>query len=180
MALYRTAPAPMPIIDKPPKATHHSGFKPKGEPWRGYIIHATARKPGGNSINWLTWQSAPDPVSIHRLIEPDGLQYKVCQDNQIAHHAGGSDIGTTNGLNRWYRGIELENTNGRDGVWEEYPDAQIDVCAQVIVEWWYIDGLYLPFHGHFEVDSDGNKTDPARFPWAKLSERISFHLARYL
>jgi len=96
------------------------------------------------------------------------------------HHAGGSRIGDLENLNRRYRGIELENSNGRDGFWEPFTDIQIDVCAQVIVEWWYIDGLYLPFHGHFEVDYVSNKTDPAKFPWGKLSERISVHLRKYL
>lgn len=176
---FKRPPEPMQVQDKPADDQHHSGYKPKGESWHGYILHATARRPGGNSINWLTWQS-PDNVSSQRLVEPDGWQYKIGQDNQIMHHAGGSRIGTTINLNRWYRGIEIENTNGRNGIWEPYPWIQVDTVARIVVEWWYIDQAFLPVHPHLEVDYTSGKTDPAKFPWPLYNERIAFHLAKLL
>jgi N-acetylmuramoyl-L-alanine amidase len=155
---------PMPIIDLPADRWH---FTDKMLNPRIIILHATA---GVDSRDHLTTTSK-NLVSCHRLIMKDGTQYKIVQDNRIAHHAGFSRIGNDIDLNPIAFGIELENlNNGRD----PYPTNQINVCARLIVEKWGGWG-FTPVLPHSIVDTMG-KTDPAGFPWHLLWHACNAYL----
>jgi N-acetyl-anhydromuramyl-L-alanine amidase AmpD len=167
---------PLPIIDLPADAQHHTkgrrGFTP-----RYIVIHHTG---GVWSGPWLTWQSNP-AVSCHRLITKPGTNYKVVADKDTAYCAGFAIVGPidpdTNdpkgvapNFNLVSLNIELENKgDGKD----PYTAAQLDMCAAQVAEWWGKYG-YLPVVGHAEVDA--RKHDPRGFDWDDFSRRLDLAL----
>ncbi|HEY1016423.1 MAG TPA: peptidoglycan recognition family protein [Herpetosiphonaceae bacterium] len=169
---------PLAIVDRPAAPTHF--YQP------GYlrqqlviVLHHTG---GRDSLAWLTRTSSP-PVSTQRLINKAGTIFKLMEDNDVAYTAGygvigpidpdGNDpAGVPSNLNWGSLNIELENLgDGRD----PFTIAQMQACADQIVEWWGRFGL-LGVLAHREVDS--RKEDPAdNFNWRDLYERID---RRYL
>lgn len=167
---------PLPIIDLPAAPTHfirgRMGFRPR------YItIHHTG---GTDSSRWLSRSSRP-AVSTHRLIMPDGANYKIVADEDTAFTAGYGIVGPTDpdtndpagvapNFNYESLHIELENPgNGRT----PYPAAQMEMAARQVVEWYGRWG-FLGLVGHSWVDS--RKNDPAGFDWPWFYRLIKKHL----
>lgn len=157
---------PLSIIDHPADSVHCCGMTRLGYRW--IVLHATA---GTNSLNWLSTTS-PDnnPVSIHRLIAKDGTIYKIVSDEHVAYHAGPAVVGrlptTSQNINNWSLGIELENLN--DGH-DPYPDRQLDACVLQVAEWIGMYG-FIPIVAHTWIQS--NKRDPAGFDWPEFYRRL--------
>lgn len=167
---------PLPIVDLPADARHHTkgrqGFTP-----RIILIHHTG---GTNSGKWLSTTSQP-PVSTHRLISKKGINIKIVPDEDTAYCAGygvvgpvdpdGNDPrGVAGNLNLITLHIELENRgDGKD----PYPDEQLDMAAKQCAEWIGKYG-YLAILGHMDVDA--NKSDPKGFSWPDFWRRLDLAL----
>lgn len=142
-----------------------------GAPILGIVVHSTV---GSDSRNYLVQNVRA--VSIHALIQKDGVIYRMVPDNIGANHVGFSRI-TCNGKtypgsggfgpNQVTLGIELENWN--DGV-DPYPDIQLRACAWQINEWRKVFGN-LPIWFHREIDTQG-KTDARGLDHATLQRYL--------
>jgi N-acetyl-anhydromuramyl-L-alanine amidase AmpD len=110
-------------------------------------------------------------VSCNRLIAKDGTNYKIVDDEDTAWAQGYGMMGPyvprgTFTCNDIGLSIELENLNNGSDKW---PDAQLNMCAAQIVEWFGRYG-FLPVVAHWQIDT--RKTDPRDFPWPALYDRI--------
>jgi N-acetyl-anhydromuramyl-L-alanine amidase AmpD len=162
---------PLLIVDRPAATSHLTAGTLRPQV---IILHATV---GGftSSLDWLT-VNKKSVVSVHRLIDKSGVIYKLAADDQIANHAGGSALWGRHNLNPVALGIEFVNRNdGKD----PYPDWQLIAGARQCVEWFGVYG-YLPIFGHYQVDIDGDKSDPAGFPWLKFYAQVNRFFARAL
>lgn len=101
-------------------------------------------------------------VSPHYLIDRTGKIYQLVSDNNIAYHAGVSQMpdGRKN-VNNFSLGIELMNTKS-----DKYTDAQYQTLNNLIsaLKKKYSIKYVL---GHNQIASD-RKTDPWNFDWKKL------------
>lgn len=160
------ATPPLSIIDHPADSIHCCGMTRRGYRW--IVLHATG---GTNSLDWLSTTSPnSNPVSVHRLIAKDGTIYKIVPDDAVAYHAGPAKVGplpsTTENMNNYSLGIELENlNNGRD----PYPELQLAACVSQVVEWIGMYG-FLPIVAHSWIDM--RKRDPAGFNWDAFYFRL--------
>lgn len=171
--MYFTSPS-LAIVDHPADAKHRTiGRAGQFPQW--IVIHHTG---GDNSLNWLSTTSAP-PVSCHRLISKVGVNYKIVQDKDTAYCAGYAVVGpipSKTGLNLNYYSLNIELENRGTGT-DEYPFAQMQMCANQVVEWWAAYG-FLPVVGHGDVDS--GKNDPLGFDWSLLYRLIKDRLSTCL
>jgi N-acetyl-anhydromuramyl-L-alanine amidase AmpD len=131
------------------------------------VLHATI---GTNSLKWLTTDAGSD-VSAHRLIDRDGRNFKLVDDEECAHHIGRgfqcfNPQKRASNPNTWSLGIEMENL----GHWSEpFTDMQVKMTALQCNEWWGVYG-YLPVVGHWALDN--KKSDPVGFPWEVFMELL--------
>lgn len=106
------------------------------------------------------WKDAG--VAPHYLIARDGTVYRLVKDEDIAYHAGVSQVpdGRTN-TNDFSLGIEILNTKT-----DTYTDAQYASVRQFIA---FLKGAYTIKYilGHDAI-APGRKTDPWNFDWKKL------------
>lgn len=135
------------------------------------VLHATAAKEKEGSLAWLC--DPASKVSAHYLIDQLGAIYHLVHEQNLAWHAGESELGGRKFVNGFSVGIELVNPN--DGK-TPYPDAQLDACANLVAA--ICEEHEIPPNlvvGHLDI-APGRKTDPAGFPWdafrAMVNERI--------
>jgi N-acetyl-anhydromuramyl-L-alanine amidase AmpD len=163
---------PLPIVDSPAAATHHTRGRGGHLP-RYIVIHHTG---GTNSLAWLR-STSPNRVSAHRLITKAGVNHKIVGDTDTSHAAGYAIVGpidpdtndppgVASNFNVISLNIELENLGtGSD----PYPMDQMVMCARQCVEWIGKYG-YLAIVGHSWVDA--RKQDPLGFDWTLLYRLI--------
>ena len=97
------------------------------------VLHHTAG--GGNVENEVSYlQSNSAGVSIHVCIAKDGTRYRMVDDERVAYHVGYSKTSLGN-PNHVSLGIELINKGKRTPPFDDYPDAQVESCAEQVVEW---------------------------------------------
>jgi len=102
---------------------------------RFLVIHYTAGSTAAGCISWF--QNPASKVSAHLVIARDGSITQMVPFNRLAQHAGPSQWGSLNGLNRHSIGIELDNAGQltrSGGQWvspisrRSYPDAEVTVA----------------------------------------------------
>lgn len=122
-------------------------------------------------------------VSIHVVIGKDGTRYRMIEDEVIAHHVGYSligSIGQNEGIpvvnpNSMSLGIELVNT-GSKKILDPWPDAQVDSCAEQVVEWLKKYDIKM-VTSHSGIDRMG-KYDPYKFPMQKFWGYVGYYLRK--
>lgn len=101
------------------------------------IVHYTAGRSFERSLSTLTKRRSKGNVSAHLLIGRDGRVSQLVPFNREAYHAGKSQWGNLQSLNKHSIGIELENfgklSQRRDGTWvtyfnQEVPDSEVLVA----------------------------------------------------
>lgn len=137
------------------------------------VMHSTA---GIDSRDWLSkWNkeniaSAQNIVSIHYLVQRDGMIYYIINEAKRAWHAGITKMleGETDG-NSYSIGVELEHFHEPD-----YTDAQLDAAAELVADImrrYNIPGKFVVSHASIAVPH-GRKIDPVQFDWADFWNRV--------
>lgn len=128
------------------------------------VLHHTAGS--GNTENEVSYlQSNSAGVSIHVCIAKDGTRYRMVDDERSAYHVGYSKVSLGN-ANQVSLGIELINKGRKVPPFDDYPDAQVESCAEQVVEWMAKYNIMV-VTSHEAIDTRG-KFDPWRFPWKKF------------
>lgn len=128
------------------------------------VLHHTAG--GGNVESEVSYlQSNSAGVSIHVCIAKDGTRYRMVDDERVAYHVGYSKTSLGN-PNHVSLGIELINKGKRTPPFDDYPDAQVESCAEQVVEWMKKYEIHV-VTSHEAIDTRG-KFDPWMFPWKKF------------
>lgn len=156
------------------------------------IVHYTA---GGSLGSTVSWFRNPDAkVSSHYVVGRDGEIVQMVELDRAAWHAGKSELGSKNGVNRFSVGIEVCNWgklrheggkfltyNGqkytgpepfkdeKGDFWEPFTDAQYQAIATICnhcIKSFKIDHIT----GHSDISLPvGRKIDPGNaFDWTKL------------
>lgn len=149
-------------------------------PIRYIVLHTTG---GTDSRNWLSkWNKAnsaseQNNVSIHYLVQRDGLIYKIIDDTKRAWHVGKSKMpdGETDG-NSASIGIEIEHLNEPD-----FTEKQLQSVAELVnakMQEHRISGEHVVSHASVALPLAGQpggprKIDPVHFDWADMFTRIS-------
>lgn len=169
---------------------------------RWLVMHYTAGRNAGSSINWLINPQAK--ASAHLVIGRDGVITQLVPFNVVAWHAGASSWQGVNGLNQASIGIELDNVGRLEhiaGQWVSplkivVPDDQVRVArhrndppdaapsgwqtyTEVQIEAAFAVAQALVAHyglediiGHEDI-APGRKSDPGPdFPLAALRGRL--------
>jgi len=128
------------------------------------IIHSTYNASGGDffDVEKIIGQFKEYGVSAHYLVDRDGNVFRLVSDNDVAFHAGVSNVpdGRSN-VNDFSIGIEMVNT--QDG---RFSSTQYDSLKSLV------DNLKKEYSikyvlGHKDI-APGRKTDPWNFDWEKL------------
>jgi N-acetylmuramoyl-L-alanine amidase len=107
-------------------------------------------------------------VSAHYVLAPDGVAYKLLNNNEVAWHAGVSMWRGRKLVNGRSIGIEIVNLDGNKNA---YPDVQmlalVELCKVIMAE--NPDITVQNIVGHSDV-APKRKVDPgAKFPWKALA-----------
>ncbi len=132
------------------------------------VLHYTGMESCDAALERLCDPAAE--VSAHYLIDDDGTQYRLVDEDKRAWHAGKSGWRGHNDINSRSIGIELVNP-GHEFGYREFPDPQI---AQLITLCVGILGQHqIPKRnivGHSDI-APSRKIDPGElFPWPRLAE----------
>jgi N-acetylmuramoyl-L-alanine amidase len=126
---------------------------------------------------WEDWPSSlktltEDNVSSHYLVRDDPpVIYRLVDEGRRAWHAGVSSWQGNTNLNSSSIGIEIVNFGDRNGGWQDYPKAQMDVVIALVKD-------IVKRHnirpdrivGHSDI-APQRKVDPGpRFPWKRLAD----------
>jgi N-acetylmuramoyl-L-alanine amidase len=108
-------------------------------------------------------------VSAHYVLAPDGVAYKILNDNEVAWHAGVSMWRGRKLTNGRSIGIEIVNLDGNKFA---YPAAQmsalVELCQKIVTDNPFITPQNIV--GHSDV-APKRKVDPGtKFPWKMLAE----------
>ncbi len=133
------------------------------------IIHYTACDLD-ESLNILTDENSPHPVSAHYLMDETGQTFCLVDEEKRAWHAGESYWRGTAGLNTWSIGIELVNP-GHGANYQTFPKPQMESLlelSQAIVKRHQIPPQNIL--GHSDIASQ-RKQDPGElFDWQWLAQ----------
>jgi hypothetical protein len=145
-------------------------------PIRYIVMHSTG---GKDSRGWLSkWNkknagSQQNIVSIHYLVQRDGIVYRVIDEAKRAWHAGISKMpGGEKDGNSCSIGIELEHLNEPN-----YTEAQLDSAAELVhtlIHQYNIDGKNVVSHASIG-QPPGRKVDPVHFDWGDFWRRVLEH-----
>ena len=112
------------------------------------------------------------PVSAHYLVQDDPpIVYRLVDESRRAYHAGLSSWKGYTQINAASIGIEIVNRGFRDGAWQQYPKAQMDVVLELVKD-------IVKRHairpdrivGHSDI-APQRKVDPGpMFPWKRLAD----------
>lgn len=152
-------------------------------PVNAIVAHNTV---GVDSRKYLS-QGGPRSVSIHSLIQKDGILYRYVPDERGANHAGYGKMPAGYpplNPNRCTIGYELENASNGAGRVDEYTDAQLLTMG------WEINRIrakfgHLPIFRHADLDPTRRKdtvglTIDEMEHWAvRAAEYYSLTLKRY-
>jgi hypothetical protein len=129
------------------------------------IIHSSYNATGGDPHSVediINNEYKPNGVSPHYIIGRDGTIYRLVPDQDIAYHAGVSQMpdGRTN-VNNFSIGIEIVETMA------ESPGAAQYASLNNLLG--YLHAKYPIKHilGHSDI-APGRKTDPWNFDWSKI------------
>jgi N-acetylmuramoyl-L-alanine amidase len=126
---------------------------------------------------WEDWPSSlktltEENVSSHYLVRDDPpTVYRLVDENRRAWHAGVSSWQGNTNLNSSSIGIEIVNFGDRNGGFQPYPKAQIDVLVELVKD-------IVKRHnikpdkvvGHSDI-APQRKIDPGPlFPWKRLAD----------
>ena len=127
-----------------------------------------------------TWEDFPsslktlteENVSSHYLVRDDPpVVYRLVDESRRAWHAGVSSWQGNTNLNSSSIGIEIVNFGDRNGAWQAYPKAQMDVVIALVKD-------IVKRHnirpdrivGHSDI-APQRKSDPGPlFPWKRLAD----------
>lgn len=131
-----------------------------GIPITAIVMHTTG---GGTAEGTLSWfEQTESRVSSHVVIDKDGTIWRCVPDDQIAWHAGKSQLWRDTRVNLFSLSVELVGVDVHT-----YPPAQLDAAAQWVAE--KSIQFQVPLNrivGHADVALPyGRKTDPENFPW---------------
>jgi len=126
---------------------------------------------------WDDWPSSlktltGENVSSHYLVRDDPpVVYRLVDESRRAWHAGVSSWQGTTNLNSSSIGIEIVNLGDRNGGWQEYPKAQMDVVIALVKDIVKRHGIRPDrIVGHSDI-APQRKSDPGPlFPWKKLAD----------
>ncbi len=152
-------------------STHKFGHRADGQPPRLLIIHSTDM-PTDTSLEMLTRN--PREVSVHYMICPKGMVYRMVGEDKRAWHAGKSYWRGASDINSASIGIELVWPADREASEDEipgpFPQPQMDALlelAQGICTRWNIKPEDVLAHSDI---APGRKRDPGpRFDWKQLA-----------
>ena len=130
------------------------------------IVHSSYDAIGDNpyDVSGVIAEYKSYGVSPHYLIDRKGVVYRLVADQNIAYHAGESQMpdGRT-GVNAFSLGIEMLTTKK-----DKLTEAQYSALNQLIV---YLKGKYPISNilGHSQI-APGRKDDPWNFDWKKVKK----------
>lgn len=165
-----------PVVDirnsTSPSVVGHRRISPVGA-----CIHHTD---GTNSRDWLTGGSAKagTPASADILIASDGKRFAITRSDQYAFGVGSTSshlkqLFAAGNSNEYLLSVEIEYRS------IEAPTfAQVDSCAEQIVNWAFEWGWRWPFviYGHYGIAAPiGRKSDPYNFDWGSFMGRLYLH-----
>ena len=126
---------------------------------------------------WEDWPSSlktltEENVSSHYLVRDDPpVIYRLVDEGRRAWHAGVSSWQGNTNLNSSSIGIEIVNFGDRNGAWQAYPKAQIDVVIALVKD--IVKRHNIRFDrivGHSDI-APQRKIDPGPlFPWKRLAD----------
>jgi len=127
-----------------------------------------------------TWQDWPeslktlteDAVSSHYLVRDDPpVVYRLVDESRRAWHAGLSSWQGNTNLNSSSIGIEIVNFGDRNGAWQPYPKAQMDVVIALVKDIVKRHNIRADrIVGHSDI-APQRKVDPGPlFPWKRLAD----------
>ncbi len=154
-------------------------FNKRSLPIRYIIMHSTG---GKDSRNWLSkWnkgqpKSAQNQVSIHYLVQRNGIVYRIIDDAQRAWHAGiGKMLGGETDCNSCSIGIELEHLNEPN-----YTEPQLNNAAELVaqlIQQYDISPAEVVSHASIALPK-GRKIDPVNFDWGDFWTRILSYMPK--
>jgi N-acetylmuramoyl-L-alanine amidase len=126
---------------------------------------------------WEDWPSSlktltEENVSSHYLVRDDPpVVYRLVDESRRAWHAGASSWQGNTNLNSSSIGIEIVNLGDRNGSWQEYPKAQMDVVIALVKDIVKRHGIRPDrIVGHSDI-APQRKSDPGPlFPWKRLAD----------
>ncbi len=140
-----------------------ASFRPRVQVVDTLVLHYTALDLEA-SLRVLRYRD----VSAHYVLAPDGIAYKILNNDEVAWHAGLSMWRGKKQVNERSIGIEIVNMDGNR---DAYPDVQIAALVQLCQRVMQENPAIKPRNivGHSDV-APKRKVDPgAKFPWKALA-----------
>lgn len=176
-------PGPLPDIrrDYPAALDHYTRWRRGPDGNQNYavefiVVHNTE---GRDSRKWLSSTSAPDPVSIHKLVRREGV-YSIVPPAHTAWHAGNCMLPYT-AMNARSLGVEIESINHDGQAQEPYTDNDYNFTAQTVAGWMF--SYAVPWERvlrHADIAAPpGRRHDPSGLDWARL-QRETYAWLRFM
>jgi N-acetylmuramoyl-L-alanine amidase len=146
-------------------------YKPKsGRKITAIILHHTASFNFESEVEWMC--SPESKVSAHYLIGRNGKIAQLVLDENVAWHAGDSELSGVKWVNNFSIGIEMTGDTTKKPLTEEQWNSMIWLVKQLMTKY-NIDPARIVSHREI---APGRKVDldPANFDWGKFYKDIGF------